>query len=448
MSKYFNFIIIWAGQVISVLGSNLSGFALGIWLYQKTGSASQFALVALCTALPQMLLSPLAGVLIDRYNRRWMMALADSGAAICTLVLATLFFSGKIQVWHIFTATAVSSAFGALQIPAYSALVASTIKRQQLGRANGLLQLGRSLADILAPSLAGLMVISIGVSGVLLIDLITFCLAILTLSVVRFPGQETTSSTNIQGTKRREEWKKELKGGWDAMQNTPGLLNLLRYQTLFAFLWNLFAVLVVPMILGFASPDGLGLTLTIAGTGLLLGSLLMTAWGGPKRLLSGLLVFELISALGFCLMGLRPNLPLVATAAFLAHWSLAFVSSLSETIWQSQVIRERQGRIFAFKQTAVKAATLLAYLVAGALADWVLDPLLRSNGQLVSTLGNWFGVGPGRGIALLFFTIGIVKTLSVIWIYISPGAKELDNSLLTKAETSPLHYNQPDSGSF
>ncbi|MEW5873124.1 MAG: MFS transporter [Chloroflexota bacterium] len=434
-----NFVTVWAGQVVSVFGSNLSGFALGVWLYQRTGSASNFAFVAICTVLPQILLSPLAGVLIDRYNRRWMMALADSGAALCTLLLAALFLSGHIQVWQIFLVTAASSAFGSLQTPAYSALVASTIAHSQLGRANGLLQFGRALADILAPSVAGLLVVTIQVPGVLLVDLLTFCFAILTLAFVRFPGLENASPDPVRSAASKHSWAKELRAGWRIFATEPGLLNLLRYQTLFAFLWSLFGVLVTPMILGFSNPEGLGTALTIAGIGLLAGSLMMTAWGGPKRRLSGLLFFELISAAAFCLMAIHPSLVIVTGAAFLAHWTLAFVSSLAEAIWQGQVHSQVQGRVFAFKQMCIKAGTLGAYLLAGALADGHLEPLLRPGGALTGSLGLVFGIGPGRGIAALFFLIGVVKALSVIWIYATPGARQLDSIALEAAQVSHSH---------
>ena len=167
MLQTVSFLWIWAGQVVSIFGSSLSGFALGVWLYQVTGSASNFALVALCTVLPQLLVSPLAGTLVDRYPRRWMMALGDSGAAVCTLVMAVLFFRGPlgVQPWQIFLVTALSATFGALQSPAYLALVPGMVPETQLGRANGLIQLGQALAEVLAPALAGLLVAVIGVPG-------------------------------------------------------------------------------------------------------------------------------------------------------------------------------------------------------------------------------------------------------------------------------------------
>lgn len=443
MLRYASFLWIWAGQVVSILGSNLSGFALGVWLYQVTGSASNFALVALCTVLPQLLVSPLAGALVDRYPRRWMMALGDSGAAVCTLAMAVLFFSGAgaVQPWQVFLVTALSSAFGALQSPAYLALVPGIVPEAQLGRANGLIQLGQGLAEILAPALAGVLVASIGVPGVLLIDLGTFAAAVAVLAMVRVPedapqiiahrhsGDVDDDQPRASRAARLRDLFSGWRVGWDALRARPGLPGLLRFQMVFSFLWSLFAVLVSPMILGFADARGLGLALSVAGGGMLVGSLAMTAWGGPSRRLRGLLGFELASAAAFVLMGLRPNLALVVGAAFLAHVTLAFVSSLNQSIWQSQVPPAVLGRVLALRQAAVKGATLLAYLLAGGLADRVLEPLLLPGGALASSLGAWIGIGPGRGIAALCVLIGLVKAAAVLAVYAAPGARELDGQL-------------------
>ncbi len=446
MLRYVSFLWIWAGQVVSIFGSSLSGFALGVWLYQVTGSASNFALVALCTVLPQLLVSPLAGALVDRYPRRWMMVLGDSGAALCTLAMAILFFSGPVlvQPWQVFLVTALSSAFGALQSPAYLALVPGMVPEAQLGRANGLIQLGQGLAEVLAPALAGLLVASIGVPGVLLIDLATFLVAVSVLAFVRAPEAALHAAPQIDAHRhtnvihhpghaaRGVGLRGLLSGwrvGWDALRANPGLPGLLRFQMVFSFLWSLFGVLVSPMILGFSDAPGLGLVLSAAGGGMLAGSLVMSAWGGPRRRLSGLLGFELASAAAFVLMGLRPSLALVAGAAFMAHVTLAFVSSLNQSIWQSRVAPAVLGRVLALRQAAIKSAILLAYLLAGGLADRVLEPLLLPGGALVSNLGAWIGVGPGRGIAALCVVIGLVKAAAVLAVVNAPGARELDGQL-------------------
>jgi MFS transporter, DHA3 family, macrolide efflux protein len=422
MNKKSSFFLVWIGQVISLFGSGLTGFALGVWLYQRTGSASNFAFIALCTVLPQMLLSPAAGVLVDRINRRYVMALADGGAALSTLLAAGLFFSGRIEAWHIYLLTVLSASFGAFQAPAYAALVAGTVEREQLGRVNGMIQLGQALSDILAPALAGVLVIGLGVAGVLLIDLATFLIAVSTLLLSRLPAlppaRQDVSALDAG-------WLNESLAGWRALARRPGLVALLRFQALFTFLWSLFAVLVSPLVLGFARADGLGIFLSVAGVGLLVGGLVMSAWGGPRRRLAGLLGFELASALAFVLMGLRPNLFLVAAGAFCAHFTLAFVSGLNDAIWQGQVPEETRGRVFAARQAVTRAVTLVAYLLAGGLADRWIEPLLYPGGMLAGSLGSIIGVGPGRGIALVCVLIGLVKAAAALGLFSSPLAREL-----------------------
>ena len=163
------FTTIWLGQTVSQIGSGLTGFALGVWVYQTTGSALQFALIALFSVLPRIALSPLAGGLVDRWSRRWAMIIGDSGAALGTLMIGLLFFSGQLEVWHIYVAVAISSAFSTLQWPAYAAITPQLVSKENLGRANGMIQLGRGAAEILAPVLAGMLVLVIGVQGIILI---------------------------------------------------------------------------------------------------------------------------------------------------------------------------------------------------------------------------------------------------------------------------------------
>lgn len=425
MKKNIALFTVWIGQILSLFGSGLTGFALGVWLYQRTGSASNFALVALCSALPQMLVSPLAGVLVDRYDRRWLMALADTGSALCTLAIAALFWGGGIQVWHIYLLTALSSTCGALQAPAYSALVAALIPKQHLARANGLIGLGQGLAEILAPASAGVLVLWIGVAGVVTIDLLTYLLAAAALLLAPLGGLPGVRPQPEVQSAARPGFFAEARAGWQFLRAERRLMALAAFQALFSFLWSLFGVLVTPMILGFASADGLGLALSVAGSGMIAGSLLISVWGGPRRRLLGMLAFEGISALAFVLMGLRPILALVASAAFIAHLTLAFVSSLNESLWQALTPPAVRGRVFAFKQTLVKAALLLAYLLAGALADRVLDPLLLPGGSLAGSLGPFFGVGPGRGIALLFVLIGVLKAWSALRLGLSPAYRAI-----------------------
>jgi DHA3 family macrolide efflux protein-like MFS transporter len=418
------FIIIWLGQTVSLVGSGLTGFALGVWVYQTTGSAMQFALIALFSVLPRIVMSPLAGVLVDRWNRRWAMIIGDSGAGLSTLVIALLFFTNQLEVWHIYLATAINSAFSTLQWPAYSAITPLLVAKENLGRANGMIQFSRAASEILSPTLAGVLVLTIKVQGVILIDFATFLFAVITLLLVRIPRPERTMVKSSQGSL----WQEAIYG-WAYLKARPGLLGLLFFFAVVNFLWAMLGAVLAPMILSFASADTLGVIVSIAGLGMLTGSLVMSAWGGPKRRVHGILSFELLSGISFILMGLRPSAWLIALGAFTAHLAIAIASSCNQALWQSKVAPEVQGRVFATQQMVTQAAAPLGFLLAGSLADYVFEPLFNVGGPLSISVGQVIGAGPGRGIALLIMVMGLLKLSVSLWGLLYPRIRLVEDEL-------------------
>jgi MFS family permease len=426
MNKRFGtFTLVWLGQLVSVVGSGLTGFALGVWLYERTGSATQFALVGLFGVLPKILLSPLAGGIVDRWDRRVTMMVSDAGAGLCTLALVLLLASGQLEVWHIYLITGFSAAFSTLQWPAYAAATTLLVPREQLGRANGVIQFGRAAAEILAPSLAGVLVKSIQLEGVILVDLATFGFAVLTLLPLRFPAPQLAAHEHERGS----FWR-EMTFGWRYISQRPGLVGLLSASAAINFLWGMVGALIVPMILGFTSSERLGLIISIAGTGMLAGSLAMSAWGGPKRRVLGVFGFEFISGLCFMLIGLRPVFWPTAVGAFFAHVTIAIVSGSNQAIWQSKVEPGVQGRVFAAQQMIARGASPLAYLLAGPLADRVFEPLLEVGGPLAGSIGGLLGTGPGRGIGLLFIVMGVFKMVVAAAGYAHPRVRLVEDELL------------------
>lgn len=419
------FIIVWLGQLVSLVGSGLTSFALGLWVYEHTGSVTQFALIGLFTALPNIVLSPLAGALVDRWDRRWAMILSDTGAGLCTLMMAFLFLTNRIEVWQIYLAAGASAAFGTFQWPAYSAAMTLLVPKKHLGRANGMVQFGQAAAEILAPALAGVLVLTSRVQGILLIDFVTFFFAVTTLLLVRFPGPETTTAAQA----RKDSLWREASYGWRFITARRGLLGLLVFFAVVKFLWGMVGALIAPMILGFTSADVLGAIISIAGGGMLAGSLLMSAWGGPKRRIDGVLHFELLSGLCFLLIGLRPSAWPVALGAFGAHLTIAIIYGSNQAIWQSKVPPNVQGRVFATQQMVAKSTTPLAYLTAGPLADKLFEPLLASDGPLTGSIGQITGVGPGRGIGLLFIVMGILKVAVTLGGYLYPRIRLVEDEL-------------------
>ena len=419
------FTVVWLGQCVSIIGSGLTSFALGVWIFEQTGSATQFALIGLFAVLPRVILSPLAGTIVDRWDRRRAMIVSDAGAGFSTLVLVLLLFANRLEIWHIYLIVGTSAAFSTVQWPAYTAATTSLVSKENLGRANGMIQFGQAAAEILAPALAGILVQTIRLEGVILTDFATFAFATITLLLVRFPKPQRSTT----GESESISLKQEITFGWRYISARQGLLGLLVFFAVINFLWGMVGALITPMILGFTTSDMLGAIISIAGAGMLAGSLVMSIWGGLKRRINGVLYFEFLSGICFLLIGLRPSFWLTALGAFGAHVTIAMVYGSNQAIWQSKIAPDVQGRVFATQQMIAKAASPLAYLLAGPLADNVFEPLLAPTGLLAGNIGQIIGFGPGRGIGLLFLAMGIIKMAVTVIGYAHPRIRFVEDEL-------------------
>ena len=397
------FFVIWLGQVVSTVGSSLTGFVLGVWVYQQTGSATQFALIAACATLPGIVLAPLAGALVDRHDRRTVMIAADFGAAFSTAVLALLWSAGTLQVWHIWAATAFAAACNAFQGPAYTASLGLLVPKEHLARANGLAQTGQALA-IIAPVIAAGLVATVGVGGVIAIDLATFAFAVLTLLLIRIPRPAASAA----GAAARGSIWREGGYGWTYLRARPGLMWLTLLFGFFNFFISLSAVLVQPLILSFSSVGTLGWLMFAGGSGMLAGSLVMGAWGGPKRRIHGVLGFVGLGGLALFAHGLTPSPWLIAVMAPSFLFVIPVVSGSFMAILQTRTPPDVQGRVFATVRMLSMVSVPLAYFLAGPLADRVFEPAMAPGGPLAGSLGAWIGTGDGRGIALMFMVSGLV----------------------------------------
>lgn len=416
------FFIIWLGQVVSTVGSSLTGFVLGVWVYLRTGSATQFALIAACATLPAILLAPVAGALVDRHDRRKVMIAADFGAAFSTVCVALLYGAGALQVWHIWAATAFAAACNAFQNPAWNASLTLLVPREHLGRANGLVQTGQALG-IIAPVLAAGLVAGIGVGGVIAIDLATFAFAVATLLVVRIPRPAASAA----GTAARGSLRREAAVGWGYLRARRGLLWLTLLFSLFNFFMATAAVLVQPLILSFASVGTLGWLMMAGGAGMLAGGLVMGAWGGPRRRINGVLGFVGLGGVALFLHGLAPSPWLIAVVAPSFLFTLPVVSGSYVAILQSRVPADVQGRVFATVRMLGMAATPLAYFLAGPLADRVFEPAMERGGPLAALLGGWIGTGDGRGIAVMFMVSGLALAATAAVAYGAPAIRAVED---------------------
>ncbi|HZA25912.1 MAG TPA: MFS transporter, partial [Dehalococcoidia bacterium] len=336
-------IIVWLGQLVALIGSGVTGFALSIWVYQRTGSATQFALIAFCGALPSVLLSPLAGALVDRWNHRWTMILSDFGAGLTTLAIFLLLVTGQFEVWHIYVASAFISTLSAFQWPAYTAATTLLIPKQHLGRAGGMLQMGQAIVQLGAPVLGGLLLQIIQLQGVILFDFTACFFALATLLCVRFPKTKATPT----GGSEKDSLLHEVAYGWAYLTSQPGLLWLLIFFATSNFLSGIVGVLFGPLVLSFASPIVLGTLLSIAGIGTLVSSLVMSIWGGPQRRMQAVFSVMLLNGLCILITGLSTSILILGIAIFLFFFATSVLNVCTQVIFQRKVAPYIQGRIFA-----------------------------------------------------------------------------------------------------
>lgn len=421
------FMVIWIGQVISFVGSGMTNFALGIWVYQRTGSVTQFALISTFIVLPGVLVSPLAGALVDRWDRRRAMILSDAGSGVALLGIVMLLALGRLEIWHIYLALLIRSTFGAFRWPAYAAAVPLLVPKQQLGRANGMVQIGQSLSPIVSPLAAGVLIKVIGVKGVISIDIATFVFALATLLVVRIPQAERRAAGGSGGG--GGSLRQEIGYGLRYLRQRPGLLGLLFLFAVINFLVGIVSVLATPLVLAFASPSVLGTIVGIGGSGMLVGSIILSVWGGPKRRIYGVLGFSMLAGLCILVGGLRPSATLIASSAFVFYLCLPIVNGSSQAIWQSKIAPELQGRIFSLRSMVAMSCMPLAYILAGSLSDYVFGPLLAAGGPLAGSVGRLIGVGPGRGIGFLFMVMGALTMLATTLGYLSPKVRLVESQL-------------------
>ncbi len=422
------FSIVWFGQLVSLIGSAMTQFALALWAWQETGAATSMALIIFFAFGPTVFLSPIAGALVDRWNRKFVMMLTDFAAGLSTIVLALLFVSGNLQLWHIYAAGAFAGAFQAFQWPAYSAAITMMVSKANYARANGMMALAESGSGIAAPLLAGGLIGVIGVGGVLLIDIVTFIFAIALLLVISVPQPETT----VEGRMGRGSIWKESLYGFSYIWQRPSLLGL---QLIFLGV-NLISALsfglLSPMILARTGEDAqaLGIVLSATGLGGVAGGLLMSTWGGPKQRIHGVLTgMALSSVLGIAVMGIGQSLPVWLIGAFLASFFIPILNGSNQAIWQAKVAPDVQGRVFAVRRLIAQVCFPLGLLAAGPLADFVFEPAMQSEGLLATLFGGLVGAEPGAGMALMFVLSGVSGVIIALSGYLFSMIRDVETIL-------------------
>ena len=433
----FAFTVIWLGQIVSVLASGMSQFALTIFMYEKTNSATALGLMQVFYITPFLLISPFAGVMVDRYNRKLMMMVSDLGAGLATLgILAVLYFD-VWQFWHMYVASVIFGLGNAFQWPAYSAAISTMIPKEQLGRANGLMSLMEAGPGVIAPLLAGALLPFIKLTGILFLDVATFLFAIGALMLVYIPQPARTQ----EGMQASGGMLKEAAYGFKYIFTRPSLLGL---QLIF-FAGNLFTgigfTVFAPMVLSRSGNDSLmfGSVQSAGAIASVVGGVLMSAWGGFKRRVHGVLLGWILSGVGMAIIGLAGGLPIWIAGIAIASLVGPLVNASNQAIWQTKVAPDLQGRVFSARRLIAWFTNPISPIIGGTLADYVLEPAARAGTGLPDAFSWLVGTGPGSGMGLLIVFCGLTASLAgLAGYFIQPirDAETLlpDHDALPKAE--------------
>jgi len=394
------FLQLWLGQAASMIGSAMSAFALTIWIWESTSQVTALALLSFFIQLPRILLAPVAGIIVDRCNRKFLMAIGDAVSALLTLAILLLYISQNLQLWHLYVAGAVNGIFDQIQKLAYSAVISTMMPEKHYSRASSLSFLASYGASIIAPTLAGILYSVIGLSGIFTIDLATFTIAIATLVSVKIPQPAIASNPHPAPFHLLQE----LSFGFRYIVERPSLLALLMSVSLFWFAHDIGAALYSPMILARTGNNAriLGTILSAAGAGGVLGASIVSIWGGPRRRIRGFLLGMAGAGLSKIVFGFGQALSIWIPAQFCSSFNFPILGSSNEAIWLAKVPPELQGRVFATRAVIVQLASAIGLLIAGPLADRVFEPAMQPGGFLAAIFGPILGTGAGAGMALLY----------------------------------------------
>jgi MFS family permease len=434
----FGFTIVWLGQIISVLASSMSQFALSIWMYDQTKSALAMGMMQVFFITPFLIISPFAGVMVDRHNRKMMMMVSDLAAGIATICILVLQYFGILEYWHLYFTSIVYGLGMAFQWPAYSAAISTMIPKEQYGRANGMMSLVEAGPQVVAPLLAGALLPMIGLTGILFFDVATFVLAIGALTIVYIPQPPRTE----EGAQGKGNILQEAAYGFKYIFARPSLLGL---QLIF-FTGNLFAgigmTVFAPMILARTDSNSLvfGSVQTAGAIGAVIGGIGMSAWGGFKRRVHGVLLGWIVTGIGMSIVGLGRGLPIWMIGSVISAVVGSLVNGSNQAIWQSKVAPDVQGRVFSARRLIAWLTNPISPIIAGSLADFVLEPQMRVSASALSGIfGGLVGTGPGAGMSLLIFFCGLFGAAVGLAGYFYPAIRNAedilpDHDLLPKVE--------------
>lgn len=411
-------------QVFSLIGSRISGLAVGFWVFAETQNATPLALVSFFMIVPQVIMSGFAGVLADRWDRRYVMMIADFGQALGTLLLLISFASGSFELWHLYVVTFLQGIFSVFQGPAFQASVTMLVPDDKRNSANAIQQMTGPLAGIIAPAAAGIVYAAVGVVGAIAIDLLTFLVAVLVvfLSNIPQPGQ------TAEGVALRGSMLKEFFGGIAYLWARQPMFWIIVYFATVNLLAAGLSAIQLPYLMARTGDEVItGVISGAVNIGALLGAVVFGMWGGPRRRVNVIVPGVLIAGLCLILFGVAQQPLHLGAAAFLFMLPLPMVNAAAMSVLQAKVAPDVQGRVFAVVAQISMLLMPIAFLLVGPLADDVFEPLVNTPGW--ATVAPLVGSEFGAGIGLMLVISGVLIAIISLIVYALPAIRQLETNL-------------------
>ena len=424
---FSRFLLIWSGEFLSGIGTGLTAFTLAAYAFKRTGLATSAAMIVLFTFLPAFVLRPVGGVLADRMDRQLLMIFGNLGSALGIVLILVLMTVNNHGLWVIYPGAALSSVFVAFHNPAYKASVSDFLPRKLYEKASGLLQLSGAAPLLLAPLIAGFLMSLLDIRFILLIDILTFVFSAVVILFIRRTMKENVKE---RSESKESHFINEMAEGFKTIIEKRGILILTSVVSLILFYVGLLQALLGPMVLSFTDTATLGTAQSICAIGMLISSLIIGAFGGKRNHVLVLSIALGLMGLFFSFIGMRGNIRMIIIPGFLFFFTLPFANSSIEVLIRQNISNEKQGRAWSLISFITYFGAIIAYGIAGFLADKIFNPLFMPGGALALSLGHIFGMGPGRGIAFIFFISGVVVTFLSIIIYRSKSIRQLDLNVL------------------
>lgn len=420
-----DFFILWSSQSVSSLGTAMTNFALIVWVYDQKGTASSITLLSICSLVPSILFSFIAGTLADRWDKKRIMLFADLMAAVGTVTVLMLYLTGSLQIWHLYFINFLLSFMNAFQNPASYVATTLLVPKEHYVRVSGLYAFSGSVVTILAPALGSALLAFGGLKTVLYIDLATFAAAFVILLVfIKIPKIAPAAG------EAKESFIKSCTAGINYLREHSALLRIILFFAFINFIAKMGGYGMLPaLILGRTGGNqiSLGIVEAAVGAGLLAGSVLVTLMKPAK---SRVTVVFFACGISFLLgdvgQSLSGTVPLWMAAAFLSNLPMPFLNANLTAIMRTTVPLEMQGRVFSARDTIQYSTIPVGLFLGGVLADHVFEPFMETVSPLQNILSVPFGTGKGSGIAVMFFIVGVTGCITSFMCLKNPIYKNLD----------------------